>query len=278
MSRRHFVFDCEGARLAGSLDAAPSATGLLIVSGGNELRSGPWGSQALLAQRIAATGFPVMRFDRRGVGDSEGANTGFTGSASDIAAALHAFRSHVPTLRRIVVYGNCDGASALMLAEGKGCDAMVLSNPWTFEPEPEPEPQPDPSDQPSHEGQAEPTLMPPSALRAHYLRRLTDPKALWRLVTGKVQMGKLANSLTEAVQPNAAPTPLAQQMGEGLARFAGPVTILLADRDRTAQAFLAYWNKDDPRLRRCPDASHSFVEPQAWIWLQGQLLAALRSV
>ena len=60
---------------------------LLLVSGGNELRSGPWGSQAQLAAQIATAGFPVLRFDRRGVGDSEGQNTGFTGSADDIAAA-----------------------------------------------------------------------------------------------------------------------------------------------------------------------------------------------
>jgi hypothetical protein len=54
------------------------------------------------------------------------------------------------------------------------------------------------------------------------------------------------------------------------------VTILLAERDRTAQAFLANWDKADARIRQCPAASHSFVEPQARIWLLGQLLAALR--
>jgi two-component system osmolarity sensor histidine kinase EnvZ len=47
---------------------------------------------------------------------------------------------------------------------------------------------------------------------------------------------------------------------------------------QAAQAFLANWDKADPRLRKCPGASHSFVEPQARIWLQGQILAALRSL
>jgi hypothetical protein len=119
--------------------------------------------------------------------------------------------------------------------------------------------------------------MPPSALRAHYLRRLTDPRALWRLLTGKVEIGKLAGSLVEAAKPDAPPTTLAQQMAEGIAEFAGPIAILLAEHDRTAQAFLANWDKADARLRRCPRASHSFVEPQARIWLQGQILGALRS-
>lgn len=268
MTRRHFTFACAGETLAGTLDTAPATTGLLIVSGGNEVRAGPWNSQSLLAARLATAGFPVLRFDRRGVGDSSGRNAGFTGSADDIAAAVAAFRAHVPTLRRIVALGNCDAASALMLAGGASCDALVLTNPWTFEPEPEVD---------TSAPVPEPAPMPPSALRAHYLRRLTDPRALWRLLTGKVAVGKLTASLVEAAKPNAAPTPLARQLHEGLAGFAGPVTILLAERDRTAQAFLANWDKGDQRLRRCPDASHSFVEPQARIWLQGQVLAALRA-
>jgi exosortase A-associated hydrolase 1 len=270
--REHFLFECDGAQLAGTIDHGPSSSGLLIVTGGNELRSGPWGSQAQLAERIAASGFPVMRFDRRGVGDSEGENAGFTGSAGDIEAALRAFRSKAPGVRRIVAFGNCDAASALMLAGGKGCNSLVLANPWTFEPEPEIAREPAEA-----APQKEPERpMPPSAIRAHYMRRLTDPRAIWRLLTGKVAINRMASSLVEAARPDAGPTSLTQQMGEGLNRFAGPVTILLAERDRTAQAFLANWNRDDPRLRRCPDASHSFVEPQARIWLQGQLLGALR--
>jgi hypothetical protein len=114
-------------------------------------------------------------------------------------------------------------------------------------------------------------------VRAHYLRRLTSPSAVWRLLTGKVELGKLAGSLVEAVKPDGPPSTLAQQMAAGISEFSGPVTILLAERDRTAQAFLASWDKADPRLRKCPEASHSFVEPPARIWLQGQLLAALRS-
>lgn len=271
MSRRHFTFACEGSQLAGTLHMAPGRTGLLIVSGGNELRAGPWGSQVQIAGAAAFAGFPALRFDRRGTGDSEGDNAGFIGSIPDIAAAIAAFRVQVPALQRIVAFGNCDAASALMLAGGAGLNGLVLANPWTFEPEPEPTGAAAP-DQPA------PTPMPPSVLRRHYLKRLTDPKALWRLLTGQVQVTQMAAALRDAVRTDAPPGPLASQMADGLARFAGPVTILLAERDRTAQAFLSNWDKADPRLRQCPGASHSFVEPQARIWLQGQILAALRSL
>ena len=77
MSRLHLTFNCEGSTLAATLDTAPLTTGLLLVSGGNEIRSGAFRGQARLAQTIAKRGFPVFRYDRRGVGDSEGENLGF---------------------------------------------------------------------------------------------------------------------------------------------------------------------------------------------------------
>jgi hypothetical protein len=63
-------------------------------------------------------------------------------------------------------------------------------------------------------------------------------------------------------------------MQAGLAKFDGPVSILLAETDRTAQAFASAWPSDQ-RIRRCPGASHAFVEPDARDWLDAQILAAL---
>jgi len=259
MIRRHLEFTCAEARLVGTMDTPTEGvcgrTGLLLVSGGNELRSGAWGGQARLAARLAAAGYPVFRFDRRGVGDSMGENQGFRHSAEDIAAALAAFREAAPGLQRVIGFGNCDAAAALMLGAGAGCDGLILANPWTIE-----------------EGEAD----APSAdsLRAHYRRRLLDPAALRRLVQGGVRLGPLARSLLSALRP-AAPASLADELRKGLAGFGGPVSILLAGRDRTAQTFLARWDKADPRLRHCPSASHSFVEPEAQEWLAERLLEAL---
>jgi alpha-beta hydrolase superfamily lysophospholipase len=90
--RRLIEFPCEGETLFGTLDEAPGTTGLLIVSGGNEIRVGAHRGMALLAGRLAGAGHPVFRFDRRGIGDSTGENHGFESSADDIAAAAAAFR------------------------------------------------------------------------------------------------------------------------------------------------------------------------------------------
>ena len=76
MKRLAHTFGCGSLSLAATLDTAPGGTGLLIVSGGNEIRSGAFGGQADMAPRIASAGFPVFRFDRRGIGDSDGENDG----------------------------------------------------------------------------------------------------------------------------------------------------------------------------------------------------------
>lgn len=258
MTRRHISFDCAGAQLIGTLDEAEGTAALLIVTGGNELRAGAWNGQAQFAARIAAAGFPVLRFDRRGVGDSAGDNAGFTGSAADIAAALDALKAHAPHVTRVVGFGNCDGATALALSGGAGFDGLVLSNPWTIE---------------ASDGE-EPAAVPPAAVRAHYLQRLKDPRAILRLLKGGVAIGKLFASLRDALRPAPPPSSLAQEFAAGLKRFKGPVAILLAGRDRTAQVFAASWNSADERLYRCPDATHSYVESQDW--LAGQVLEMLR--
>ena len=255
MTRRHLTIACEGATLAATLDPALGSTGLLIVSGGNEVRAGAWSGQALLAAEIAEAGHPVMRFDRRGAGDSDGPNGGFRTSGPDLAAAIAAFRAH--GVKRVVAFGNCDAASVLMLTGGAGCDGLILSNPWTFDDD--------------AAGEA-----PPAAVRAHFRQRLTDPRALLRLLKGKVSPGKLIASLRDALRPTPPPSSLAQEMAAGLARFPGPATILLAERDRTAQAFLATWDHKDTRLSTCAGASHSYVEAEARSWLREQVLAALR--
>jgi exosortase A-associated hydrolase 1 len=266
MTRHHFAFPCEGVQLAATIDRAAGdettgneatgSTGLLIVSGGNEVRAGAWNGQARMAAHIAAEGYPVMRFDRRGVGDSAGDNGGFRSSAPDIGAAIAAFRQQCPHIASVVGFGNCDAASALMLSGGAGLDALVLSNPWTIEDDGE--------------------EAPAEVVRDHYRRRLTDPAAIRRLLTGKVSIPGLARSLLAAARPAPSrPEGLAAEMAAGLAGCSARVRFLIAGRDRTGLAFTAKWDKADARLHTCADATHSYVEPHAQQWLIAQVLEVL---
>ena len=253
MTRHHFAFTCENDSLVGTLDAAPGSSGLLIVTGGNEIRSGAFSGQAHLATRISAAGHPVFRFDRRGVGDSEGNNRGFRKSGTDITAALAAFRTAHPALERIVGFGNCDAASALMLAGGAGCDALVLANPWTFESDGE-------------------IVMSPAAIRSRYADKLRNPREVMRLVRGNVSPDKLVRGLKQAMRPAPAPSTLLEAMRAGIASFVGDVHFLVAGRDRTGLAFAESWDGDVETL---VDAHHAFSSPDASDWLFKRLLTAL---
>lgn len=259
MTRLHNGFDCEGLQLVGTLDAAAGTTGLLIVSGGNELRSGAWAGQAQLAARIAGAGHPVFRFDRRGIGDSEGHNAGFRGSLPDIAAAIKAFRQAAPQVIRIIAFGNCDAASALLLgAPELDVAGLVLANPWTID------------------GDETPEALPAAAVRRRYLQKLANPREIWRLLTGGVDLRKLAGGLRSVATVAVPKSPLVETMRERCVTVAMPLQILLATRDRTAQMFIEAWPKADDRILTIDSGSHSFSDEAASEWLFERLLAALK--
>jgi exosortase A-associated hydrolase 1 len=261
--RRILSFDCEGATLAATLDEGPGESGLLIVSGGNEIRIGAHRGMAMLAAEIAEQGHPVFRFDRRGVGDSEGANGGFEASGPDIEAALAAFRALCPRLGRIVAFGACDAASALVLYRSAGLAGLVLANPWVIEPVDD--------------------LPPQAAIRARYAERLRDPKAWVGLLTGAVNPNKLMRGLLRLAGSKPA-SRLSRAVAQGIAAFPGPVTILLAARDGTAIAFADEWAKPGyaaarakPNLSivRLESASHSFAGAEDKVALRAALLRSL---
>ena len=245
--RRLLNFPCEGATLAATLDEALGGAGLLIVSGGNEIRIGAHRGMAKLAGDITAAGYPVFRFDRRGIGDSESENGGFTKSGPDIAAAITAFRDACPELTRVVAFGNCDAASALLLHRPTGIAAHILTNIWVVEPTDD--------------------LPPPAAIRARYSERMKDPKAWIGLFTGAINLRKLIGGLVRIAKPQA-PSSLAPNVAAGLAAVDGPVTILLAEQDGTAIAFADAWNgpafssarrRSDIEIKKLASASHSFA-------------------
>lgn len=255
--RSHLTFPCGPDMLVGTLDmeAATGSTGILLVSGGREVRAGSWAGQAQLAARLAASGIPVFRYDRRGIGESEGTDPGFLHTREDIAAALAAFRAAVPTLRRVIALGNCDAAAALMLHAAEiGLDGLILANPWTLETD-------------------DADTAPAAAIRQRYLAKLANPREVLRLVTGGVNLTKLARGLRTAASgtPKSA---LIDRMAANLARFTGPVTILLASGDRTAQMFEAVWPADDARIQRHASSGHSFAGDDAQGWLLDRVLEA----
>lgn len=255
-------FDCGGDRLAATLDHAKGRSGLLIVSGGNEIRVGAHRGMARLAQRVAAAGYPVLRYDRRGIGDSEGDNRGFLNGADDMAAAARMFRQALP-VERIVGFGNCDAATALALFHQRaGIDALLLANPWVIE--------------------GDTDLPPPAAIRARYAERLRDPRQWLRLARGGVNIGKIVKGLAKSVKPSGESGSLADDLARALASSNIPTTILLAKRDNTAIAFRAAFQQSgfaalhgraETAVR--DTASHSFAREGDADWLFDRVIETL---
>ncbi|MDB5678000.1 hydrolase 1, exosortase A system-associated [Sphingomonas bacterium] len=252
--RELISFPCQGDALAGTLDDAAGSTGLLIVSGGNEIRCGAHRGMALLAADLAASGIPVFRFDRRGIGDSEGANHGYADSGPDIAAAVTAFRTVAPQVKRIVGFGNCDAATALALFHREaGIESLVLANPWV--------------------GDEGDDLPPADAIRSHYADRVRDPKQWLRLVSGGINIGKVIKGLRKA---SAAIPEVSNPIAERMATALGdtPHRFLLANRDNTAIRFASAWPHGGDK-RECATDSHSFARAGDAAWLANQLREAL---
>lgn len=239
--RRLIAFPCEGEQLIGSIDDAGGETGLLIVSGGNEIRCGAHRGMAMLAAELASRGTSVFRFDRRGIGDSSGANGGYASSRADIIAALAAFRGAYPGMRRVIGFGNCDAATALILHGGDAVDGLILANPWVIEQ----------SDD----------LPPAAAIRARYAARLKDPASWARLLSGKADFGKLFDGLAKiAATPREARGALAERVFQALSKR-DDATILLARGDATAIAFADAAKRSGyaGKTATIDTASHSFA-------------------
>jgi exosortase A-associated hydrolase 1 len=226
-------------------------------------------SAAMMAALFAKMGVPVFRYDRRGIGDSQGVNSGFEGSAEDIAAATAAFRKSAPHVTRIVAFGNCDAASALALYHvGLGLDALILANPWVIE---------------AAVSGDTPTQPSAAAIRSRYWARIKNPRSLIDLLTGKVDLRKLGRGLASASRKDQVTGP-AKRIADSLAQTAMPVHLLIARRDTTAMAFMGAWHdsvfgpvreRSNVRIEICDTASHSFADIAAKAWLVDKLLAAL---
>lgn len=228
-------FTCGGEHLFGILSVpaaatetatgtatAPGSRGVLIVVGGPQYRAGSHRQFALLARSLADAGIPAMRFDYRGMGDSEGAIRDFEAVQADVRAALDAFFGAQPQLREVVLFGLCDGAAASVLYAGSDARVrgLVLLNPWVR----------------TEAGQARATV------KHYYAARLADAGFWRKLAGGRVDLRAALRSafanLRAMLAPRRAPeASLPERLHAGLRRFDGRVLLILSGADLTAQEF-----------------------------------------
>lgn len=258
------TFACGADRLVGILHRppGPASAGVVIVVGGPQYRIGSHRQFLLLARALAAAGCAVLRFDCRGMGDSDGVFPGFAAIEDDIAAAVEALLQAVPGLERVVLWGLCDAASAISFYAPKDARiaGLVLLNPWVR----------------SEATEAR------TYLRHYYRQRLFDPEFLRKAARGKFNpfaagrafLGTLWRTLgAQDGSQDADGLALPERMAVGCEAFGGPLLLIISGRDLTAKEFedcaagSARWQRlwATGRILRqeIPDADHTFSR-RAW--------------
>jgi exosortase A-associated hydrolase 1 len=223
------VFNCQNEELVGVLCRGTQRArevAVLIVVGGPQYRVGSHRQFVLLARTLARMGFPVLRFDYRGMGDSSGETRTFETVNEDITAALDALLAHARSPRGVVIFGLCDAASAaLMYCMGdKRVVGLVLANPWVRTPQ----------------GQAR------AHVRHYYTARLFQRSFWTKVFKGEFDLGRgfleyvrairLAGD-TRSSKSGGTEHGFISRMLEGMTGFTGPIQLLLSEQDLTAQEF-----------------------------------------
>lgn len=253
------VFKCQDKNLVGIVHAPKNPeSGLVLVSGGDQYRVGSHRLFVDLARVLAGAGIAVMRFDHRGVGDSHAPYQGFENMHIDIDAAVAELRNQCPGIKRLVLGGLCDGASASLISAGQvaSIDELALINPWVQT-----------SD-----------LEARTRLLNYYGGRLQSIDFWKKLIRGQIKISESFNSLIgytkmffQSIFKFGGATEdldYVKRMHVGAEKFNGPVFILLSGQDLVAQQFqqLATIDKgwkqtlEDSKfhIAKLPAADHTF--------------------
>lgn len=263
------TFLCRGDTLVGILAMPREAarTGVVVIVGGPQYRAGSHRQFVLLSRALAQAGYAVLRFDYRGMGDSEGLPRDFQSVSPDIAAAIDALQRHAPSVRQVALWGLCDGASAALLychdTRDSRVKALCLLNPWV-------------------RSQAS---LARTHVKHYYAQRLMQKEFWAKLFRGQVALQALSGlaqnirAVTAGAHSSGAASsgvstgtqaPFQHRMAAAWNSFPGHFLLLLSGEDYTAKEFLDYASRDaywkdafrHPRLMRheLAGADHTFSD------------------
>lgn len=235
-SEQAVSFVCQQESLVGILAVPAAATGsvgVVVIVGGPQYRAGSHRQFVLLSRALAAAGYPVLRFDYRGMGDSTGEKRNFSDVSPDVAAAIDAMQSALPTVKKVALWGLCDGASAALLYCRETNDARVsgqcLLNPWV---------------------RSEATLAR-TQVKHYYSQRLMQKEFWLKLLRGEVALAALSGfakkirmSASRSRQSALQEQPFQQRMAVAWQRFPGEILLILSGEDYTAKEFIEYTRGD----------------------------------
>ncbi len=263
--------------------ATSSSTGVVIVVGGPQYRIGSHRQFIKLSRYLAKNGFSSIRFDCAGMGDSSGEFESFLNISADIRSATDAMIQNSPHIDKIVLWGLCDAATAA--AQYSNSDERIkglfLLNPWVKDEQ----------------------LAAKALVKNHYKKQILSFDFWKRVFTGKVKLFAAATSFlqnliamkqktndaeienTSAVDHE--PKSLQGIMHKRMTDFNGAVSIILSEKDLTAQEFTtATENKDwqnlitnkPIKITTIKDANHTFAAEKWRSQVQQLTLDFLKSI
>lgn len=189
MSENPVIIPCEDASLVGILNIPDNHANVgvvIIVAGGPQYRVGAHRQFVTLARMLADRGVPSLRFDHRGTGDSGGKFRGFVDMNEDIRSAIDALLGAVPALESIVLWGECESASAsaFYAYTDPRVSGIFMVNPWIR----------------TEEGEAKTYLK-------HYYRRRIFEKEFWmKLRSGQFSFKNALKSFLKLLRSSMAKT------------------------------------------------------------------------
>jgi exosortase A-associated hydrolase 1 len=239
MNEKPIVLESAGFPLIGMLHPASGMqeTGvLMMVAGGPQYRIGGHRQLVLWARKFSSHGFPVLRFDFSGMGDSYGEYVKFDNVEDDIKLAIDQFFKETPTLKQIVLWGECNACSASLFYAHNDprIKGIVMLNPWVR----------------TEQGQAK------AVVKHYYLDRLKQ-RSFWVKVfslkfdfIGSMKSALKMISLARGQSTSSLQTskklakldvdrskPLPDRMLDGLSRFNGRVMLVMSGRDMVSKEF-----------------------------------------
>ncbi len=261
-----FTFSCNGSQLLGIIHKPEDYLrhGVLIVVGGPQYRAGSHRQFTLLSRYLAEKGIAAMRFDYRGMGDSEGEERSFEDIDSDIDAAISVFLERAEQLESVVIWGLCDAASAALFKapEDSRISGLVLLNPWVR----------------SESGAAK------TYIKHYYLQRLFDRELWMKLIRGNFDFSSSMASLIDMIRQaffkpaisggvNKETIPFQQRMLDGFGAFTRPVLLILSgnqdyvadefrDLTDTSAEWKSHLGRDAITRIEFPQANHTFSRMQ----------------
>lgn len=261
------VFPCRDDQLLGVLHRGNGARRgvVIVIAGGPQYRAGAHRQFVSLARRLESLGHPVLRFDLRGMGDSSGEHLGFEHSIPDVRAAIDALQSSSPNVDEVVLFGECESASAILFYayQDPRVAGAVLVNPWV-----------------RTEGGRAGVIM-----KHYYLQRLASLDFWRKVVRGgfdlRSSVSSFVTTLRIYLRSRASPArdggdrhedlaglPLPERTAAGMRRFRGRVLIVMSGHDYIAREFdeviraSVAWQGllEDPRVTRhdLAGADHTF--------------------